>query len=76
MRVGWQVFDWLLLDADWSLNCGNWMWLSASAFFHQYWKVYSPITFGQKYDPDGKYIKFVNFSKFSLFFGNVVTDDD
>jgi hypothetical protein len=32
---GQKVFEELLLDADWSLNAGNWMWLSASAFFHQ-----------------------------------------
>jgi len=34
-----QVFEELLLDADWALNAGNWMWLSASAFFHQYFRV-------------------------------------
>jgi cryptochrome len=33
-----QVFEELLLDADWALNAGNWMWLSASAFFHQYFR--------------------------------------
>lgn len=32
---GARVFDRHLLDADWSINNGNWMWLSASAFFHQ-----------------------------------------
>ncbi|GIY03032.1 cryptochrome-1 [Caerostris extrusa] len=30
---GMKVFEELLLDADWSLNAGNWMWLSCSAFF-------------------------------------------
>lgn len=54
---GAALFDQLLLDSDWSLNNGNWMWLSASAFYHQYWRVYSPITFGQKYDPEGKLIR-------------------
>ena len=52
-----QVFEELLLDADWSLNAGNWMWLSASAFFHQYFRVYSPIAFGKKTDPSGAYIR-------------------
>jgi hypothetical protein len=33
-----EVFEELLLDADWALNAGNWMWLSASAFFHQYFR--------------------------------------
>lgn len=54
-----QVFEELLLDADYSLNAGNWMWLSASAFFHQYFRVYSPIAFGKKTDPNGDYIRFV-----------------
>ena len=39
---GAKVFDKYLLDADWSLNNGNWMWLSASAFFYQYFRVYGP----------------------------------
>jgi cryptochrome len=54
---GFQVFEELLVDADWSLNSANWMWLSCSAFFSQYWKVYSPIAFGKKYDPEGNYVK-------------------
>lgn len=54
---GAKVFEELLVDADWALNNANWMWLSASAFFNQYWKVYSPIAFGKKYDKEGKYVK-------------------
>ncbi|XP_059155521.1 cryptochrome-2-like [Physella acuta] len=54
---GQKVFEELLLDADWSLNAGNWMWLSASAFFNQFFRVYSPIAFGKKTDPNGDYIK-------------------
>ena len=27
---GQEVFEELLLDADWSLNAGNWMWLSGN----------------------------------------------
>ena len=52
-----QVFEKYLLDHDWSLNAGNWMWLSASAFFHAYFRVYSPVAFGKKTDPNGDYIK-------------------
>lgn len=33
------------------------MWLSASAFFHQFYRVYSPVAFGKKTDPNGDYIK-------------------
>lgn len=54
---GQRVFEELLLDADWALNAGNWLWLSASAFFHQYFRVYSPVAFGKKTDPEGKFIK-------------------
>lgn len=54
---GQKVFEELLLDADWSLNAGNWQWLSASTFFHQYFRVYSPVAFGKKTDKYGDYIK-------------------
>lgn len=56
-EAGAAVFDRLLLDADPSLNAGNWMWLSCSAFFHQYFRVYSPIAFPKKYDPEGVYVR-------------------
>ena len=54
---GAKVFDVWLLDADWSLNNCNWMWLSASAFFHTFFRVYSPVSFGQKTDKDGAYVR-------------------
>ncbi|XP_023343983.1 cryptochrome-1, partial [Eurytemora carolleeae] len=54
---GQEVFEELLLDADWSLNAGNWMWLSASSFFYQFFRVYSPVAFGKKTDPTGEYIR-------------------
>ncbi|XP_072940792.1 cryptochrome-1-like [Epargyreus clarus] len=54
---GAKVFESYLLDYDWSLNAGNWMWLSASAFFYKYFRVYSPIAFGKKTDKEGLYIK-------------------
>lgn len=54
-----QVFECFLLDHDWSLNAGNWLWLSASAFFHAYFRVYSPISFGKKTDPNGEYIRYI-----------------
>lgn len=54
---GQKVFEEWLLDADWALNAGNWMWLSASAFFHQFFRVYSPIAFGKKTDKTGEYIR-------------------
>ncbi|KAF5175561.1 (6-4)DNA photolyase [Thalictrum thalictroides] len=54
---GRDVFDRLLIDSDWAINNGNWMWLSCSSFFYQYNRIYSPISFGKKYDPSGVYIR-------------------
>ncbi|CAL5023309.1 unnamed protein product [Urochloa decumbens] len=54
---GRDVFERLLIDSDWSINNGNWLWLSCSSFFYQYHRIYSPITFGKKYDPNGNYIR-------------------
>jgi cryptochrome len=54
---GAQVFEKYLLDGDYALNNANWQWLSCSNFFYQYYRVYSPIKFGQKTDPKGLYIR-------------------
>ncbi|XP_075663787.1 (6-4)DNA photolyase isoform X1 [Castanea sativa] len=54
---GCDVFERLLIDSDWAINNGNWLWLSCSSFFYQYNRIYSPISFGKKYDPNGDYIK-------------------
>lgn len=52
-----KVFDELLLDADWSVNAGMWMWLSCSSFFQQFFHCYCPVRFGRKADPNGDYIR-------------------
>ncbi|KAK4056700.1 hypothetical protein OIO90_002252 [Microbotryomycetes sp. JL221] len=54
---GAEVFDRFLIDWDPSLNSGNWMWLSASAYFAQFFRVYSPATYGQKSDKHGALIR-------------------
>lgn len=54
---GRNYFDRVLLDGDYALNNSNWMWLSASAYFHQFFRVYSPIAFGKKTDKNGDYIR-------------------
>ncbi|KAL4583964.1 hypothetical protein LXL04_008552 [Taraxacum kok-saghyz] len=54
---GRDVFERLLIDSDWAINNGNWLWLSCSSFFYQYNRIYSPISFGKKYDPTGAYIR-------------------
>lgn len=52
-----KVFEEQLLDADYSVNAGNWMWLSASAFFHKYTRIFCPVRFGRRTDPDGQYLR-------------------
>ncbi|XP_035274075.1 cryptochrome-2-like isoform X3 [Anguilla anguilla] len=54
---GMRVFDELLLDADYSVNAGSWMWLSCSAFFQQFFHCYCPVGFGRRTDPSGDYIR-------------------
>lgn len=56
-----QVFEELLLDADWSVNAGSWMWLSCSSFFQQFFHCYCPVGFGRRTDPNGDYIRSVSF---------------
>ncbi|CAG2210639.1 CRY [Mytilus edulis] len=54
---GMKVFDELLLDADWSVNAGTWMWLSCSSFFQQFFHCYCPVGFGRRADPSGDFIR-------------------
>jgi cryptochrome len=54
---GAHHFESQLLDADYALNGFNWLWLSCSGFFYQYFRCYSPIVFQKKNDPNGEYIR-------------------
>merc|ERR1719232_2385690 len=54
---GMKVFDELLLDADWSVNAGSWMWLSCSSFFTQFFPLFDPVRFGRKADANGDFIR-------------------
>lgn len=56
-EAGQKVFEKHLLDADYSMNAGNWMWLSASAFYHHYNKMFHPVQFGKRLDPSGDFIR-------------------
>ena len=56
-EVGARIFESKLIDADWGINNFNWMWLSCTSHFYQYFKCYSPIAFGKKTDPNGDYIR-------------------
>ncbi|XP_038675528.1 cryptochrome-1-like [Scyliorhinus canicula] len=52
-----EVFEELLLDADWSVNAGSWMWLSCSSFFQQFFHCYCPVGFGCRTDLNGDYVR-------------------
>ena len=54
---GTNHFESELLDADYALNNFNWLWLSCSGFFYQYFRCYSPVAFQKKNDPNGNYIR-------------------
>lgn len=54
---GANHFESHLLDADYALNGFNWLWLSCSGFFYQYFRCYSPIAFQKQNDPTGAYIR-------------------
>ncbi|TVY87068.1 Cryptochrome, partial [Lachnellula willkommii] len=42
---GAEVFAELLLDHEEACNIGNWQWLSCTAFYAQYYRMYSPVAF-------------------------------
>lgn len=56
-EAGAEHFESHLLDADYALNGFNWLWLSCSGFFYQYFRCYSPVAFQKKNDPSGAYIR-------------------
>lgn len=53
---GADVFAELLLDHEPCCNSGNWQWLSCTAFFSQYFRCYSPVSFPTKWDPKGEFV--------------------
>ena len=53
------MFDELQLDAEWSLNVGNWLWLSGSTFIKEHVSWFCPVEVGKKIDPTGEYVRYV-----------------
>ena len=56
---GLQFFLKHLLDADWSVCAGNWMWISSSAFekLLDSSKCTCPVALARRLDPEGEYLK-------------------
>jgi len=55
---GLQHFLKYLIDADWSVCAGNWMWVSSSAFEKclDCSHCVCPVNFGRRLDPHGEYV--------------------
>ncbi|CAE7232020.1 unnamed protein product [Rhizoctonia solani] len=54
---GAEVFDEYLIDWDPASNYGNWMWLSCSAFFSQFLRVYGVATWPSRFDKTGALVR-------------------
>uniref|UniRef100_A0A0A9W7T6 Cryptochrome-1 n=1 Tax=Lygus hesperus TaxID=30085 RepID=A0A0A9W7T6_LYGHE len=56
---GLEHFLKYLLDADWSVCAGNWMYVSSSAFEQLFDCTFCicPVSFGRRFDPYGEYVK-------------------
>ena len=52
-----KVFEQYLLDADWSVNAGNWLYFSCSSYFLPMIQLSCPVKSGREADPDGEYIR-------------------
>ena len=47
-----------LVDADLASNCASWQWVAGSgADAAPYFRIFNPVTQGEKFDPDGCYTK-------------------
>ena len=57
-RLGERHFRRHLIDADVSQNVGNWQWVAGvGADAAPYFRVFNPITQGERHDPGGEYIR-------------------
>ena len=57
-REGEAYFARYLLDYELANNNGNWQWSASTGTDAQpYFRIFNPITQGERYDPDGTYIR-------------------
>ena len=62
LRLRWHLGqDWFwdtLVDADMASNSASWQWVAGSgADAAPYFRIFNPVNQGQKFDPDGLYVK-------------------
>ncbi|MEF8821150.1 MAG: FAD-binding domain-containing protein, partial [Halovenus sp.] len=57
-REGYDWFRELLVDHDTANDNGGWQWAASTGTDAQpYFRVFNPMTQGERYDPDAEYIK-------------------
>jgi len=57
-RRGERFFRHHLVDADIAQNAGNWQWIAGTGpDAAPYFRVFNPTGQGQKFDPDGDYVR-------------------
>jgi deoxyribodipyrimidine photo-lyase len=57
-REGERWFRDTLVDADLASNVQNWQWVAGSgADAAPYFRIFNPVTQGQKFDADGRYVR-------------------
>ncbi len=62
LRIDWRKGqDWFwdtLVDADLANNAAGWQWVAGSgADAAPYFRIFNPVIQGQKFDPDGRYVR-------------------
>jgi len=57
-RRGEEHYFNLLTDGDWASNDAGWQWSAGCGCDAQPWfRVFNPVTQGEKFDPDGNYVR-------------------
>jgi deoxyribodipyrimidine photo-lyase len=56
-RIGAEHFRSLLLDADLALNQLNWQWVAGTGTDPNRHRVFNPTRQGQRFDPEGRYVR-------------------
>ncbi|MBR9826821.1 MAG: deoxyribodipyrimidine photo-lyase [Alphaproteobacteria bacterium] len=56
-RAGMAWFEDTLVDADPVVNAASWQWVAGSgADAAPYFRIFNPVSQGEKFDPDGRYV--------------------
>ena len=57
-RLGEKYFMQMLIDGDTASNNGGWQWAAGTGTDAQpFFRIFNPVTQGEKFDPSGAYIK-------------------